>query len=262
MRILLTRNTLHNMLFRQALESQFQKQSIDFEITILEAPLLEQVPIVDSVEHLLGFLDGVNVQDVIFISPSSVDFGAEKILKNIALERLFAVGKGTGNLLQTKLLKMSPQLDDKLTVIFPKTSTGSLALLKLPEMQTVNARQVLIVTGSEGKPNLEKELLQRGANVCRWECYKRQKPTVLAQQMREIFEQPLDYVFLHSAHAARHFLEEVPVRNELESLTAIVGAQTIADEFKKKSWPGVIRVAESPMPKDMQKAFGLSAGSI
>ncbi len=257
MRVLLTRSALHNMLFRQSIEEHTKKLGV--ETTIIETPLLEQVAVTDSIENLQTFLRDKQIQEVIFISPSAVDFGAERIFQEIAIQRVFAVGKGTANMLKTKLAKM-PGLDSKkglsdVDVIFPRQNVGSKGLLELPEMESIENVQILIVTGSEGKPDLEEILLKRGAQVSRWECYQRQKPSALASQMTKVLENPLTYVFLHSSHAARHFLEEIPQGSLTSSTVAIVGAKSIAETMAIHGWQGSVKIADSPMPKDMFEVF-------
>ena len=261
MRVLLTRNDIHNMLLKRAIKSEFSDQKVD----VVEAPLLEQVPIVESVENLSDFLHDLqcekNIDDVIFISPSAVEFGAKKIFELLNLQRVFAVGKGTANMLENQLRKMAlsgntttsleQASSQPMPIIFPKQGAGSKALLALAELQDIQHRQILIVTGAQGKPYLENELLKKGANVNRWECYQRQKPTQLNMQLKTLFTEPLDYVLLHSVHAATHFLEEMPVDVSSDSIGAIVGAQTIADKLISSGWLGSVQIAVSPTPKDM-----------
>jgi len=56
---------------------------------------------------------------------------------------------------------------------------------------------------------------------------------------------------LHSAHAARNFLKALPSMQSFQKMTAIVGAQVIADEFLSLNWPGKCIVSASPSPDDM-----------
>ena len=251
MRVLLTRSALHNML----LHRELKESAPNDELHVLETPLLEQVPVADSEENLVMFLQDKCINEVIFISPSSVEFGMKKILDNIALDRIFSVGKGTANMLKNHMRNYDDKSVQNISILFPEQGVGSEALLGLPEMHALSSKQVLIVTGAEGKPFLEGELLSRGVKVSRWECYQRRKPLQLTSQLSEVFQQPLDYVFLHSAHAAQHFLESMPDQASLGQTTAIVGAQAIADELSESAWVGAICIADSPMPKDMSKAF-------
>ena len=98
------------MLLKRAIESELVSQhSLDQKIEVLEAPLLEQVPIVESVENLSEFLHDSeykkDIDEVIFISPSAVEFGAEKIFELLDVDRVFAVGKRTANMLKNRLRK-------------------------------------------------------------------------------------------------------------------------------------------------------------
>lgn len=243
MRILLTRNPIHNMLMRREIE----KLDITDSLHVFEAPLLEQVPIEESLESLVSFLHNRVVDDVIFISPSAVQFGFIKLLRLLELRRVFAVGRGTANMLHIELGKASKDIP----VIYPQKHVGAQALLNLFELQQVKGREILIVTGIEGKPLLEKVLLERSARVSRWECYQRQKPSGLPKQMQQVRSLGCDYVFLHSAHAVKHFLEELPENMQTKSIKAIVGSEAIAQELRLTQWDGEILIAASPMPKDM-----------
>lgn len=252
MRILLTRNTVHNMLMQRDLKKHLNIDGLQ----VCEVPLLEQVPVSQAIDSLIAFLGDREIDEVIFISPSSVEFGYEKVLEWVDVERIFAVGKGTANMLQARLSKM-PQRLQKINVIYPQQGVGSQALLKLAELQEVKGKEVLIVTGAQGKPYLEDTLIEKGAKVSRWECYIRQKPRSLSNDLNEAFalngtkDNEKTYVFLHSAHAASYFIEELPANIDVSSLRFIVGAKAIADELHFKGYQSEILLADSPMPKDM-----------
>ena len=247
MRVLLTRSPEQNFLMRRQIEAQLSQHSL----RIFEAPLLEQVAISDANESLHNYLLEESINDVIFISPSAVKFGFDKVHELIDLSRVFAVGRGTANLLSAKLQKNVKDIE----VVFPEKGVGSEALLELPNMQSITNSKILIVTGSEGKPLLENALIERSAKVIRWECYRRQKTSKLSQQLEDALQSGLDCVFLHSAHAARHFVAELPIEEKLiqqaKSIVAIVGAKTIADELRDQGWLGKIKIADSPIPADM-----------
>ena len=243
MRVLLTRNVKQNFLMRREIETLFSQLSP----TIFEASLLEQVAIADANNLLREIVLDKPIDDVIFISPSAVQFGFDEVSEFLKLPRMFAVGRGTANVLADKLKKTAKDVK----VIFPQVQVGSQALLALPELQKVENSKILIVTGVQGKPLLENSLIERLAQVSRWECYQRQKPAGLSQQIKDCLQGGLDYVFLHSAHAARHFLEEIPQETQMQSVLAIVGANPIAEELLAQGWSGKIQVATSPMPVDM-----------
>ena len=243
MRVLLTRDVKHNFLMRREIEALFSHLSP----SIFEAPLLEQVAIVHANDVLQKFMLNKRMDDVIFISPASVQFGFDKVNEFLRSPRMFAVGRGTANVLADKLKKAAKNTE----VIFPQEQVGSQALLALPELQKVENSKILIVTGAQGKPLLENILIERLAQVSSWECYQRQKPSGLNQRIKGCLQGGLDYVFLHSVHAARHFLEELPQETQTQSVLAIVGANQIAQELLANGWSGKIQVAASPIPADM-----------
>jgi uroporphyrinogen-III synthase len=250
MQVLLTRSELQNTSMRVQLEFK--------GIDVAEVALIEQSQLKGSQDELKLFLLNQQIQHVIFISPSSVEFGAESVLNHIQRNQLngqiFAVGRGTALILKARFSTVDE-------VVFPQVSAGSEALLNMVEMQNIDEQKFLIVTGAEGKPFLEKELLSRKAIVHRWECYERTKPNKLSEQLATVLDGNLNVVFLHSAHAARHLVEALS-QNLLDGLSlpgeaihAIVGAPAIEQELRQLNWEGVIHQARSPMPSDMLKCF-------
>ena len=252
MKVLLTRNELQNASMQLSLEK--------LGIETVNVALIGQESISSSQEFssLLSAIEQISqkkqfVDDVIFISPSSAEFGAEEFLNYLATVsdkscRTFAVGKGTAMLLKAQF----PVFGD---ILFPTEGAGSQALLNMPEMQNLDQRNMLIITGAEGKPFLEEQLLKRKAQVFRWECYKRVKPTGLSVQLMQVLELGIDSVFFHSAHAARHFVESIASVDNTQMLQAVVGSHAIQDELHRLGWRGQILQADSPMPKDMLDCF-------
>jgi len=144
---------------------------------------------------------------------------------------------------------------NKFEVLFPVAGAGSESLLELEELQNISGKHILIVTGVQGKPFLEETLLKRGATVSRWECYQREKPVNLSEQLAKVFSLPLKVVMLHSTHAAQNFIEAKPDSLISKDTSVIVGARSIAEVFSKKNWQGKVVVADSPMTKDMFKSL-------
>lgn len=256
MRVLLTRSEWQNASMLYSLEQK--------KIEVVQTRLIEQQSLADSEQELEVFLQAALAQHqpinhIVFISPSSVEFGAAIVFRQCVdqIERghIFAVGRGSAMLLKAQFPEIIGQLDKrKNALLFPSKGAGSKALLALPEMVDIQSHTFLLVTGSDGKPYLEQELLSRGALVLRWECYERTKPKCLSNQINSVLKEGVDVVFLHSAHAARYFLESTSP-DMTHSIHAIVGAQTIAQEISKLGWQGDIHQAQSPMPKDMLDCF-------
>jgi len=241
MRVLLTRSEMQNAAFRQLLEAQFPM------LNCIEVALLDQVP--KDVEGIVieQLLNDMTINEVIFISPAAVEFGAQKILNELPMQHYFTVGKGTAMMLEACMEKSHSYAK----LLYPRHSAGGEALLELEELQQVKDKQFLIITGAEGKPLLGAELRNRGAKVYYWECYQRRKPVDLNLQLLEAFKKPVDFVMLHSAHAAEYFLQEMPDRMDKNKIVLIVGAQSIADVIRNDGWQGEVKVADTPIAKDM-----------
>lgn len=108
---------------------------------------------------------------LIFISPSAVQFGLNKIQNRHQIPgtiRLAAVGKGSARELEDRLGK-APD-------IYPQHDAGSEALLAEPEMHDIAGKKILIIRGRGGRELLAKTLTQRGAEVDYAEVYERCPP--------------------------------------------------------------------------------------
>ena len=232
---------MQNALFRQRIEAQLPK------FKCIEVPLLEQVPCDLEGKAFEQIFNDSTINEVIFNSPSAVEFGAQKLLRELPLQRYFTVGKGTAMVLESYLKKSN--LNAKL--IYPLHSAGSEALLELDALQHIEGKEFLIITGAQWKPLLGKELSSRGAKVYHWECYQRQKPIELQSKLSEAFLKPVNFVMLHSAHAAKYFFQELPVHIQKNQIVLIVGAQSIADAIGSEAWQDRIIVADTPLAEDM-----------
>lgn len=252
MKVLLTRSELQNAAMLLALES--------LKVECVQVPLIEQKEIENCEQELNIFLESLDSNDVenqeidavIFISPSSVDFGGKAILSRFnqfsvpKKPKIFAVGRGTAMMLNARFSSLG-------NVLFPQEGAGSQSLLAMDELADVSSKRVLIVTGANGKPFLEEQLIEKEASVFRWECYERVKPADLSERIKKEISS-CGVVFLHSAHAAKYCMESISSRAS-QDLTAIVGAQTIEGTLKAAGWKGLIKLAKSPMPRDMIACF-------
>lgn len=250
MKVLLTRSELQNAAMLLKLES--------LGAECVQIPLIEKRGLVGCIPQLNLFLGSIDLEGsrsidaIIFISPASVEFGAKAILSHFNefstrdCPEIFAVGKGTA----TQLSNSFPSLGE---VKFPEEGAGAKALLAMPEFQELDGKKVLIVTGANGKPYLEEQLLNSGATAYRWECYERLKQIGVTDLLAKI-SPSTQFVFLHSAHAAQFFIESI-VSKKFENLSAIVGAKSIKDVLKHAGFNGDVFIAKSPMAKDMLDEF-------
>lgn len=124
---------------------------------VVVAPVLE-------IEALAPPLPEGAFDRVLFLSEHAVRFGLAAIaaLPWFGSARVLAVGARTGELLAQQDLQ--PEVPDA------PTSEG---LLALPVLQQVAGLRVLLVAGAGGRGLLAETLTGRGAEVVRYECYRR-----------------------------------------------------------------------------------------
>lgn len=117
-----------------------------------------------AVEPLDAPLPEGPFQYVIFVSEHAVRLGLPRLAEALPLPRLrvLAVGARTAALLEAQGIAASAPED--------ATSEG---LLALPELERPAGQRILLVTGEGGRGLLAPELSQRGAEVVRFDCYRR-----------------------------------------------------------------------------------------
>lgn len=108
----------------------------------------------------------------VFVSPNAV----EKVIPLIQANRSWprhvsvaTVGKGSARALGCHGIT---------SVIVPEDGSDSEALLRMPQLQAVQSKRVVIFRGSDGRGLLGDTLCSRGASVEYVECYRRHKPDV------------------------------------------------------------------------------------
>lgn len=107
---------------------------------------------------------------LIFISANAVNFSqrANKGKKDyFERVKIAAIGKATAKALENRGLIVD---------LIPDTGFNSEALLLMPELQSMDGKNILIVRGQGGRETLAKTLQQRGAKVSYLEVYKRCLP--------------------------------------------------------------------------------------
>lgn len=118
---------------------------------------------------------------VIFNSPNAVYHSIEKIHRYYpqwpAMTKIAAIGEGTASALY----------DVHLTAhITPATDFSSEALLKMPELQQVADRQIILIKGLDGNTLLANTLHQRHADVLEIQVYERLLPHYSQEKISSI----------------------------------------------------------------------------
>ena len=171
-------------------------------------PLIEIVPLEDY-RLFYAALNHLETTDwAIFISSNAVQNGMPRALahfKQTTLnERLpqlqfAAIGPVTASeLMQYGVLK----------VLTPEGRYDSESLLRLPEMQAMRGKQVMIFRGIGGRDVLAESLKVRGATVRFAECYQRINPQHSCAELQSLWaNKQCHAMVVTSSEAMRHLLK-------------------------------------------------------
>nr|WP_164504309.1 uroporphyrinogen-III synthase [Nitrosomonas sp. HPC101] len=119
---------------------------------------------------LIARLDDFDL--AVFVSPNAVERVMPLVLKEHSWPghvRVATVGKGSAKVLECYGIS---------NIIVPEEGSDSEALLRMPQLQIIQNRRIVIFRGNGGRKLLGDTLRDRGANVEYVECYRRRKPEV------------------------------------------------------------------------------------
>lgn len=104
-------------------------------------------------------------------------------------------------------------------VLAPEEGGDSEALLRLPQLQALSGREVMVFRGVGGREHLAEGLRARGATVRYAECYRRIKPTGASQAVLErIRSGALDAITATSGQGLSNLLDLVGAADSLRSV--------------------------------------------
>lgn len=165
-------------------------------------PLIDIAPLQDYslFNHTISALETCDW--AIFISSNAVQYGMPRVLAQFkALPpqlRLAAIGPVTAHELKQFGIAQ---------ILIPKNRFDSESLLTLPEMQSMQHKQVMIVRGVGGREVLADTLKERGAKVIFAECYQRVNPQTNCLQLEQLWKnQQLQAIVVTSSEAMRYLL--------------------------------------------------------
>lgn len=147
---------------------QLVKQLLENGMEAYHTPLITFGP-GNELDKLPVYLNDLGSDDIVIVaSQHAVHYASRKLRsenviwpKNI---NYLAIGQKTASTLQEIIQS---------TVDYPQGREISEELLKLPQLQQVAGRKVLILRGNGGREFLANELAKLGANVTFCECYQR-----------------------------------------------------------------------------------------
>lgn len=168
---------------------------------VTNIPLLDIEPLELQPQQRQWLLDLDQYHKVVVISPSA----ARQLLE--PLEDYwpqwpvgvdwFTVGAGTRSQLQQAGIDAT----------CPTTGDRSEDLLALEPLQDLQGQRILLVKGEGGRPLLEQTLTERGARVDSLPLYRRIKPRLAPDQLRELVQGDYPLLVITSGEALEHYQE-------------------------------------------------------
>jgi uroporphyrinogen-III synthase len=197
----------------------------------------------------LGALEDFDV--IIFTSTNAVRFGAALLDQKRDLT-LAAMGPATGRALNQAGYRVAVQ---------PPQSFDSESLLRHPALERPAGRRILIVKGSGGRPLLEQELAQRGAQVMTVDVYRREpavpSPAVLTALLERFTEGAVQVITATSLEIARSLLGMAgpALRAEFERVHWLVPGARVTAGVRECGLSAPLVQAESAEDQDLVAAL-------
>jgi uroporphyrinogen-III synthase len=196
-------NGLHIMITRPA----HQADSLRAKLTQLGAkvtlfPTLEIRPTFENQvlqENLDPIFQKESIDFLVFISANAV-WPVAPYLKKISIPPILAIGPGT----EAALLNAKLSIQSR-----PLKEFNVEGLLKLPELQNVKDKTILLFSGVETKLFLEQELSKRGAWVRKLEVYRRTCPKVDVSAQLPLWQETIDVIVSTSSESLNNLFQIV-----------------------------------------------------
>lgn len=226
-----------------------QKQIVALGGTPLLFPTLEIVSMNESIT--LPVLSRLAEFDIaIFISPNAV-FEAIRLLQKHHLQwpvqiKTLAVGASTAIALQERGLS---------DVIYPATEFNTEGLLRLPELQIVAAKKIVLICGAGGRDQLAKTLKNKGAELIELAIYRRILP--ITKPSAAVLHNEIDVIVSTSMTGLKNLLQLVDEvgRSRLKNMSLLVVSDRMAEEAKGLGFIKSVIVAENATDSGIIKAL-------
>jgi uroporphyrinogen-III synthase len=197
----------------------------------------------------LGALGDFDV--IIFTSTNAVRFGASLLDQKRDLT-IAAMGPATARALNLAGYRVA---------VHPAGNFDSESLLLHPRLEHVAGRRILIIKGSDGRPFLEQELAQRGAQVVAVDVYRRVPATpsdaVLAALLNSFTVGAVQVITATSLEIASNLLglATPALRSEFERALWLVPGERIAAGVRERGLSAPLLQAESAEDHDLVAAL-------
>jgi uroporphyrinogen-III synthase len=206
----------------------------------IRLPVIEIVEM-DDKKALLDCRELMDDLDIaIFISANAVEKTLPTLLAHFSSQlQLFAVGKRT-----TEILK-----NWGLTVLCPAPPSNSEALLEMPQLQSVQGKNIVIFRGEGGRELLAETLRQRGALVNYVNVYRRIQPPAPAWITQ------VDIITVTSVEGLRHLLMMLEKQAWVRHTPLVVMSKRIRAEAEKLGIQAPIFVAPTASDEGLLMAI-------
>jgi len=203
-------------------------------------PVLEisDIEIKQPLLDLIARLDSFDL--AIFVSPNAVEKSIPLILKcrswPVDLDAA-TVGPGSACLLRQYGISK---------IFVPSDGSDSEALLRMPQLQQVQGKHIVIFRGNEGRKLLGDTLKQRGAEVEYVECYRRHKPETDPSPLLEQWRRnKIQAVIVTSSEGLDNLFDMIGETGQqlLKSSTLFTAHARIAQKAKEL---GIVKVSRTP----------------
>lgn len=183
--------------------------------TALHYPTLAIEPISFTTPQLSA------VDYAIFVSPNAATywFNGSLVKEFSTAVKVIAMGEGTLGVLQQY----------GIPAIIPKEATSE-CLLMLPQLQSIQNKQILLIKGEGGRHLIAETLTQRGAKLIIQEVYKRILPTQNASLLLRLQQEQVDCIVFTSQESMQNFftLLHKEMHQKIYSIPCIVISQRLA----------------------------------
>ena len=206
----------------------------------------------------LGALRSFDV--IIFTSANAVRFGASLLDQQRDLT-LVAIGPATARALNQAGYRVAGVRPAAVSAVPTRGGFDSETLLMHPKLERPAGQRILIITGSNGRPFLEQELIRRGAEVVTAEVYRRVpvtlSPAVLASLLDSFKDGAVQVITATSLEIADSLLRLATpaLRGEFERVHWLVPGERVAAGVRELGLAAPLVSATSAEDQDLVSAL-------
>ncbi len=203
-------------------------------------PMVEIQPL--DISHLPILKEEGSFNKIVAISIPAAELALKQLPPSLFGGEWFTPGNGTAKALSAQGIQAH----------FPDSEFTSEAMLALPQLQSVDNEQILLLKGEGGRTMLADTLTSRGAQVSSLELYRRACPEYPAGTLDlQLNNRQINAVVATSSQIVSHLLQ---LSDTVRTIPCIVPSERIANEARDR---GLSRVVVSQSAGDQDIADSL-----